>query len=349
MPIRARWTATLLLAAAPGPLASQAADTGSSRPARLFRSTEPVVMSLTADFKAVFRDRDTMSTRQFPAVLKFLTDKGDTTKLDVKLETRGHFRLRASSCAVPPLKVVFDKEQTRGTIFGGEGSLKLTTHCQKGDRYAQNVYLEYATYGIYNLFTPISLRARLATITWLDPGNPSFTVTRPGFFTEDDDGMAKRNRGKILMAQGGKPSEMDPRQMAVTDLFQYFIGNTDFSLAALHNIRIVQTDTSLAYFPMAYDFDWSGLVNAPYARPDYRLPIKFVTNRLYRGGCHTPDLVATVLAEFKGKKDQVYALLRGVPGLSADRLKEAVEFLDEFYRTVNDPGQVRREIMRVCP
>lgn len=349
MRIPSRWLAAAFLPAATGLLSAQAADSGSARPARLFRATEPVVMSLAADFKTVFKDRDTMSTRQYPAVLKFVTEKGDTTALDVKLETRGHFRLRSTSCAFPPIKVVFDKEQTKGGLFGGEGSLKLTTHCQKGDRYTQNVYVEYATYGIYNLFTPISLRARLATITWVDPKDPSFTVTRPGFFTEDDDGMAKRNSGKILMAQGGKASEMDPHQMAVTDIFQYLIGNTDHSLAALHNYRIVQTDTSAAYYPMAYDFDWSGLVNAPYARPDYRLPIKWVTDRLYRGGCHPPDLIAATFAEFKAKKDQVYGAVRGVPGISPARVKEAVEFLDGFYKVADDPGAIRREIMRVCP
>lgn len=347
MSSRARWfIPTVLTMVFPLGLSAQDADSGSSRPARLFRATDPVVMSLTADFKTVFKDRDSMSTKQYPATLKYLNEKGDTITLDVKLETRGHYRLR--TCAISPLKVVFDKEKTKGTLLGGEGSLKLTTHCQKGDRYTQNVYVEYSAYGMYNALTPISLQARLATVTWLDPKDPAFTITRPGFWTEDDDGMAKRNKGKILMQQGGRPSEMDPRQMALTDLFQYLLGNTDHSLMMLHNYRIVQTDTSTSYFPMAYDFDWSGLVDAPYARPDFRLPIKRVTDRFYRGGCHPPDLIATTIGEFKAKKEAIYGVLRGIKDLTPARLKEAESFLDDFFKTIDDPGAVRREIMRVC-
>lgn len=342
--VSALWSATVPMA-----LAGQEPDSSAGRPARLFRATDPVAISLTADFKTAFKDRDSMSTKQYPATLKFQNEKGDTVALDVMLETRGHFRLRASSCSVPPIKVVFNKEQTRGTVFGGEGSLKLSTHCQKGDRYAQNVFVEYAAYGMYNALTPISLMARLSTVTWIDPKDPGFTITRPGFWIEDDDGMAKRNRGKILMQQGGRPSEMEARQMAITDLFQYMIGNTDHSLMMLHNYRIVQTDSSANYYPMAYDFDWSGLVDSPYARPDYRLPIKRVTDRLYRGGCHPPDLMAQAIADMKGKRGAIYGVLRGIKDLTPTRLKEAETFLDEFFKTIDDPGAVRREIMRVCP
>jgi hypothetical protein len=348
-PNACRLASSVLALVLPLALSAQEADSGSSRPARLFRATDQVVMTLTADFKTVFKDRDSMSTKQYPATLKFLNEQGDTVSLDVKLETRGHFRLKSSTCAVPPVKVVFDREQTKGTLLGGEGSLKLTTHCQKGDRYAENVYIEYSAYGMYNVLTPISLKARLASVTWIDPNDPKFTVTRPGFWTEDDDGMAKRNKGKILMQQGGRPTEMEPRQMVVTDLFQYMIGNTDHSLMMLHNYRIVQTDTSVNYYPMAYDFDWSGLVDSPYARPDYRLPIKRVTDRFYRGGCHPAELMTETIGLFNARKAEIYGVLQGIKDLPPTRRKEANEFLDEFFKTINNPGEVRREIMRVCP
>ena len=350
MLLRARWRPSLLLPAliVPALLAAQQVDSGGKKLGRLFRATDPLVMWLSADFKTVFKERDSTSTKQFPASLRYLGEKQDTVKLDVRLSTRGHYRLRASSCAVPPLKVWFDKEKTKGTLFGGQGSLKLTTHCQKGERYAQNLYLEYAAYGMYNALTPLSLHARLATINWQDINDPGFAITRPGFWVEDDDDMAARNHGKILMQTGGHAEEMEPQQMATTDLFQYMIGNTDFSLLMLHNYRIVQTDTSMNYFPMAYDFDWSGLVNAPYAHPDFHLPIKRVIDRLYRGGCHTPEMLAQTVALFKAKKGEIYGEMTGIKELSPDRLKEATEFLDEFFKLINDPGEVKREFRRVC-
>lgn len=335
------------LAAQQPPATTEKPDSGPHKPARLFRSREPVVMWLQADFKTVFKDRDSTSTKRYPATLKFLGEKGDTTSLEVQLATRGHYRLR--TCEFLPLKVYFDKEKTKGTLFGGEGSLKLTPHCMKGDRHTQNIYVEYAVYGMYNLLTPISLKARLADITWVDPGNPKFTITRPGFWTQDEDDMAKEVRGKILMQQGGTASQMEPHQMALTDVFQYMVGNTDFSLSYLHNYRIVQTDTSMNYYPMAYDFDWTGLVDAPYANPDYRLGIRRTTDRLYRGGCHDPEVLATEVNLFKTKKDSIYGTLREIKGLSPARLKEAEGFLDEFYKELSDPGAVRRVFNQPCP
>ncbi len=344
---RRRWLLLLTAAIIPAPLAAQQVEAPVKKAAKLFREREPLVMWLSADFKTVFRERDSTSTKQFPASLRYL-DKSDTVSLDVRLSTRGHYRLRPGSCAVPPLKVWFDKEKTKGTLFAGQGTLKLTTHCQKGDRYAQNLLVESAAYGMYNALTPLSLRARLATVNWQDIKDPGFAIARPGFWVEDDDDMASRNKGKILKQTGGHAEEMDSRQMTVTDLFQYMIGNTDFSLMMLHNYRMVQTDTSMAYYPVAYDFDWSGLVNAPYARPDYRLPIKRVIDRLYRGGCHTPQEVTEAIAVFKAKKGEIYGSLQAIKELTPDRLKEASSYLDEFYKLIDDSGQVKREFMRVC-
>lgn len=306
-------------------------------------------MWLSGDLKPLLRDRDSTSTKRFPATLRFLGEKGDTVTLDVQLATRGHFRLRNSSCSVPPIKVYFDKEKTKGTIFGGEGSLKLTTHCQKPDDYAQRIYIEYAIYGMYNALTPVSLQARLAEVHWNDLKDPGFAVVRPGFWTQDEEDMAKVNKGKIVMTQGGHAEDMDPMQMTITDLFEYMIGNTDFSMSMLHNYRIVQTDTSMNYFPMAYDFDWSGLVDAPYAFPDSRLPIKRVTDRLYRGACHSPAELAAAFAKFKAKKGEIYAQLTGIKGLDPKRLKTATDYLDEYFRIIDDPREVKREITRVCP
>lgn len=351
MPLRARFRPLLLLPALlfPALLAARQGDgVDGKRPARLFRANDPVVVWLSSDFKTVFKERDSTSTKQTPAAMRYL-EKSDTVLHDVRLSTRGHFRLKANSCSYPPLKVWFDKEKVKGTLFGGQGTLKLTTHCQKGDRYAQNVYMEYAVYAMYNVLTPLSLRARLAMVTMQDIKDPKFEITRPAFWTEDDDEMAKRNKGKVLMQTGGNAAEMDPKQMAITDIFQYMIGNTDFSLLMLHNYRIVQTDTSMGFYPVAYDFDWSGLVSAPYARPDYRLPIKRVTDRLYRGGCHSPELLAETVKLFKEKKGEIYGVLKDIKELDPKRLAEATDYLDEFFKMIDDPGEVKREFRRVCP
>jgi len=331
-----------------GPDASDSAGAKTRKSARVFRTSEPFEMSITADFKAVFKDRDSMSTKRFPGTIRYLGEAGDTVVLDVQLSTRGHFRLRPTTCAFPPIKVHFDKEKTKGGPFGGEGALKIGTHCQKGDRYTQTTLLEYAANRMYSLMSPVSLKTRLAMITWLNPSDPKFTITRPGMWVEDADDLAKQVGGTVVMQQGGTPADMDPKLMVVTDVFQYMIGNTDFSLWALHNFRIIRTDSSITYLPMAYDFDWSGLVDAPYAVPDHRLPIRRVTDRLYRGACHPTDLLNEAFGLFREKKDAIYGTLRDLPGLDPKRQQESTKYLDDFYKTIDDPGAVKREFGRVC-
>jgi len=245
--------------------------------------------------------------------------------------------------------VYFDKEKTRGGLFGGEGSLKLATHCENGDRYTQNTLVEYGIYRLYSVMTPVSFGVRLANLTWLDPANPKFTVTRPAFWIQDDEDLAKVLRGKILEQKGAGASEMDQRQMAITDVFQYMIGNTDMSLVALHNYKIVQSDTGIRYFPLAYDFDWSGLVDAPYSFPDHRLGIKRTTDRLWRGNvCYEQALLDEIIGLYRDRKDRLYGALRELPGISPGRLKEAESFLDEFYKELENPGRSRRAFTEPC-
>ncbi len=52
--------------------------------------------------------------------------------------------------------------------------------------------LEYSAYRLYNLMTPLSFRARLANIDYLDDNGRPY-VSRVGFFIEDFSDVAKRN------------------------------------------------------------------------------------------------------------------------------------------------------------
>ena len=340
------------LSAQAQPADSSGGKTGPHKAARLFRSgDEPITMWLSADFKTVFKDRDSLSTKRYPASMRYLGEKGDTVSLDIELSTRGHFRLRI--CDFVPLKVYFKKEQTQGGPFGGEGSLKLGTHCRNNEGFVQNTYVEYAINRMYNLLTPLSLKARLATVTWMDPKNPKFTVTQPGIWFQDEDDLMKEVGGKIIMQQGATGAAMEPRLMAINDIFQYMIGNTDFSVWALHNYRVVAMDTSAAWYAFAYDFDWAGLVNAPYAAPDSMLSARYgirrVTDRLYRSVvCYPPEVLNGTLDLFKNRKDSIYATLRNIKELTPERLKKAEEFLDKFYLGLDDPKQIRKTFEEPC-
>ena len=328
--------------------AQAAADGGLPKPPhRLFRDDAPLVLRLSADFRSVMSNRDTLHPRRDPAVLTFSGDSGPVT-IPVELSTRGHFRLRPSVCGFAPLRVHFSKEQVKGTVFGGQGSLKLITHCEKGARSEQNLLVEYATYRAYNQLTDLSYRARLARITYADTRDSTRTITRYGFFLEPDKDMAQRNGGRVLEHAGGSYSEMDPAQMDLMTVFEWLIGNTDWSVIMEHNVRLLQFEGKPSLYPVAYDFDFSGLVGAPYAVPDARLPIKNVRQRLYRGMCRPLEVMAPTLERFTANREAVYNAFRTVPDLDPKRLKEVSDYLKDGFDTMAKPKDFMREQEYTC-
>ena len=316
-------------------------------PERLFRSREPLDLTLLAPLKTLFKNRDTLNKKPAEGIL-VVQEGAQADSIPVKLETRGHYRLKSSTCRFAPLKVYFDKDAAKSTPFRGQGSLKLGTHCNDNERYEQNVLVEEAIYRVYNLLTPLSHRTRLVHIRYVITDDENKDLTRYGFFLEDDDAMGKRVGGKENMVPSLALSDMDGEQIDLMSVFEYMIGNTDWSVYALHNIRIVQFEGLNLFYPVAYDFDFSGLVNAPYAVPDYRLPIKNVRQRLYRGPCRKLDELTPMLQRFVAKKDSIEGIFRAQPGIDPKRVEDVVEYLDDFFKEAASAKDFERVLDYAC-
>ena len=329
-------------------VANASAQDKKSEPQRLFRSREVLEITLRAPLKELFKNRDTLNVKPVAGTIEFTDAKAGAVSIPVGLETRGHFRLKSSTCSFAPLKVRVDKEKAKGTEFSGQGGLKLVTHCQNGTRFEQNVLLEEAIYRIHNLLTPFSFRTRLARVHYIPTDDTTKAVTKYGFFVENDEEMAKRNKGTVLMQTGGKYEEMDQPLLDLMMMWEYFIGNTDWSVAMIHNFRILAVEGKESYYPVAYDFDFSGLVGASYAVPDYRLPIKSVRQRLYRGPCKKPEELWPTVELFKAKRDSMYAILGAIPNFEPGRLKEVTGYLDDFFKTMKTPKDLDDELGYAC-
>lgn len=274
---------------------------------------------------------------------------GAERRIAVQLRTRGHFRLKKSTCRFVNLLVLFPgkKEELAGTPFDGQKSLKLGAHCQNDDRYEQLLRREYLAYTLLNELTPRSFRARLAAGTYVDSANGKTVATRAAMFIEHEDDMAARQGGRVREFRRALFDDVDFRTLDRMALFEYMIGNTDWSIYALHNVRLVVTD-SAGVLPIPYDFDFSGLVNAPYAGPAPQLQIRSVRERLYRGPCRTWDELAPAVAEFTARKAQLMAIPGKVPGLDSGERRDAEEFLSEFFATAGDRGEAKRAFIDGC-
>jgi len=151
----------------------------------------------------------------------------------------------------------------------------------------------------------------------------------------------------MLEVKGRLFRNLDPESLDLMMMFEYMIGNTDFSISALHNVRLVQ-DAAGVLYPVPYDFNHTGLVNAHYAIPSPKLPITSVVDRLYRGPCRKPPEVEVVLARFRAAETEVMDLSDAVPDLDKTHRRKAKKYLEEFYSTIGRPASVKRLFVDRC-
>ncbi len=298
----------------------------------LFQRADPIEFTLTANFNAINKDRNPESTTRYPATLTVAAGDGAPRDIPVKLSARGHFRRMARNCSVVPLRVEFPKDGMAGTPFDGQTTLKLGTGCEDSKEYEQITLREYLQYPLFNLVTPLSFRARLARATYTDEKSKKKSAARYALFIEHENDVARRAEGRVVELPRLVFKDLEDQTLTRMMLFEYMIGNTDFSIWALHNVRVVQKpDRTLLGVP--YDFDLSGLVHAPYATPDRRLGLRSVVDRLYRGPCRSTDEFDASAAAFRAKRDRD-ARADGLVCRDLDRAVrgEMKEYLEAFFR-----------------
>jgi hypothetical protein len=329
------------------PVSPEEIEASKRRTERLFGPDTPLEFTLTADFKQAFKSRDTLKVKTTKATLTLNDSSGKPVTVPIEIAPRGHYRLRADVCNFPPIRLIFPEKGLKGTPLAGQKALKLGTHCQRSDKeYAEYSVREHAAYEVLNMLTDISFKSRLATVTYVPVGEEKDSVTKIGLLIEDESDMSKRNGMRIATIRGGSFADMDPGQMTIMSVFAYFLGNTDWSLWSLHNVRMMLSPDG-RYVPVPYDFDWSGVVYARYAKPDPRLGIKTVQDRLYRGPCVTAADLAPVFAKFNENRAAIGALYARLP-LDEGYRRRAADYYKEFYEIIGDPRQVKREIIETC-
>lgn len=283
---------------------------------------------------------------------------GGTKDFPVKVSPRGNSRRTGGFCKFPPLKVNFKKKQVPGTLFEGQEKLKLVTHCQKSARF-QDLYLkEYAAYRVYNILTPYSFKVRIAEVTYIDTEGKMAPLTRYGFFIEDIDHVGDRAGLEELKIKKIRRLQLDARQATLYALFQYFIGNLDWSNTqgapgddCCHNTKLLAPTGAPGgggIIPVPYDFDFSGLVDAPYATPPDNISVKNVRQRLFRGYCRHNGEVEVMKALFLEKEIELRAVFQEEAFLSDKSRTKTLAYLDNFFEILKNPKKSRRVFQGKC-
>lgn len=300
----------------------------------LFASDAPVQITIKGPISALASRR---SRGNQPATLTYAG-----VSYPITLSPRGITRLKKEICQFPMLRVEFPQRPPPGSMFDGQRRLKLVTHCRNSADFQQKTLLEYSAYRLYNLLTPQSFRARLANIDYVDDsGKP--VASRVGFFIEDIDDVARRNG----MVKPNTPdripaTQLEPRSSGRFAVFSYMIGNLDWSMRAgpagegcCHNGRLLASAQAPGRMtPVPYDFDFSGLVDAPYAEPPPEIGVSSVRQRAYRGYCmHQAEAVAAA-SEMSRKRGEILGLFATIPGMDERTRGRATNYLEGFFNDV---------------
>jgi hypothetical protein len=323
-------------------------------PKPLFASEDILKLRIEAPFAELLRAAP-HSKAAFDAKLTLTEPTPET--LAIQLSPRGISRRNPENCDFPPLRIEFKEKPGGASLFKGQKALKLVTHCRGDFSYQDYNLLEYAAYKILNILTPASFRVRLAEIDYVNAGSNTVRIHRHGFLVEESSELAARNGLKEVKADKIEPGQLSGSGAAKSDLFQYLIGNLDWSdLAAVpgtnccHNVKLLgsSADSRRELIPVPYDFDSTGFVNAPYATPPAGVPVKTVRSRYFRGLCQFNAQTTEAAQQILQNRAALLSSVNNTPDLSDSRKRSTTDYLEALFSDLSDPDKFKHQILDHC-
>lgn len=313
----------------------------------LFSDQTPLYLSLRESMKSL--KQETNDSTYLEGALKFSQAAGESDSLEIRLRARGNYR--RSHCYFAPLKLKFRKKDIRGSLFEGNKELKLVLPCLIGASSGDYVLKEYLAYKLYEVISPNYYRTRLVRMEYTEiKGKRERNHELLAFLVEDHSTLAKRLKGK-RMERTLPPQMQDPISSIQNNLFQYFIGNTDFSVRLQHNQKLYYTDGR--YVSIPYDFDMSGLVNAPYATVSnvqtLDVDIVDVTERVYKGYARDSTQMQQVRRQFLDSKPDLMRCLETIAPYFNDprQYSEAATYLESFFEILSNDKKFEKEVLQM--
>lgn len=304
---------------------------------RLYRQDTILDITILCDWDSVLAVRKTET--EIDGQLQFAARNGAIDSWNTGISSRGKFRRRI--CEFPPIKLEFSKKDLRNAGLLPFDDLKLVTHCLDDPGSGERIIREYLIYRIYQMLSPYTCRVQLVRVKYADNDHSRPDEVHMGMLIEEDRMRANRLGLSVVdtlnLRYGNFPADMPD----VHGLFQYLIGNTDWSLVASRNLEMLRDEKNGLFYMIPFDFDFSGLVNAPYAvpNPDYRL--SNIRQRVYLGP--QPPSEQARMQVLAVKKD-MFKFIRKFPHLSMEAKADIIEYLSSGFGDIKRnkltlPGQ----------
>ncbi len=295
---------------------------------------EMVEVNLELNTSEAFSDRKNQEKHE--AIFSYKDQFGELQTWKIKVEQRGRFR-RVKCENLPPLKLNFKKRDLAEAGLIEFDDMKLVTHCINDVEEAKQLLVkEYLAYKIYNQITNLSFRVQFVKINYKDVMSGKVD-TQYGILIEDTAQLRDRiNAEKTEKAYNLSPDKYNTNQVKAVSLFNYMIGNSDWSIQGMRNVKVLVKDGKHILVP--FDFDFAGLVDAPYVRlkPEHRLAS--VKERIFLGFRNDASDLKSARRFFKFKKAVIIKTIKDCSFISSDNQREMIRYINSFY----DGGEVMK-------
>jgi hypothetical protein len=296
----------------------------------LFENEELLEITLRFDLSTYFRTKPKKD--YLKANMTIHLSDTDSINKEIRLRSRGIFRNQY--CKYPPIQLNFKKADFGYSDLDSITKLKMVTECSSGSENRGYLLREYLIYKMFNVLTDTSFRVRLLTVNYIDSENKRRSLKQYSFFIEPLDMLMARTNSVEVKSPALNQKHIIPYVMDRLAIFNYMIGNYDWSIPGQHNVKVIKPliiESSGLGIAIPYDFDWTGVVNASYALPTEEIGTASVRERIYTGICRSREVFKKDLEIFAEKKDEFYKIVNEFPYLNQKEKRDISRYLDDFF------------------
>ncbi|MDV7394045.1 hypothetical protein RZS08_21880, partial [Arthrospira platensis SPKY1] len=128
-------------------------------------------------------------------------------------------------------------------------------------------------------------------------------IRRYGILLEEIEELGQRfGLEECNNCYGVDPDQLDAVTENLMCVFQYMIGNTDWDINMVRNIKLLMPADSSRFIPVPYDFDFAGFVSPSYAVPNADYGLTSLKQRVFLGRQVAWQDLAHTLEQFVAKK-----------------------------------------------
>ena len=256
----------------------------------------------------------------------------DGKSYSVELRPRGRYRRKVSQ--IPPMKIRFSETELQTENLDSLNEIKIALPSVHSDQGNELIVKEYLAYRIFEKISNAHFRARLVKLTLIDTNEKGMSKKKLyAIFIEDEEEVARRLDGVPEEEYGIKTEKYEQEQAALVVMFEYLIGNTDWDFSMRRNVELIKKKENEKMLVLPYDFDFSGLVSAPYASPSSESGVKTVRDRFLMSAGIDAAALKSATNVLKANEKEFYKICRS-KYLSAETSESMVKFLESFYRNM---------------